>query len=413
MTTTWLVSPSDNLSNNSMGNRIDLDPQSSSAVFAQVRHDRSGMVITEMLNAHAYAFAHNLPYGGYCKDHKNSHRVRAVEEILDVMGWQSVLPMKCPNQTLHQQSTKREHYHNALYEGPSNVFAFPNHPWIKYMQRHTNYTIDQEHQYFAPPSAAVESMQNHQTTATTITSNKNRLPARTRLLEPKDYFRVAVHIRRGDVTPCMNQHQERYSPNAHYLRLLEYFLPPDEKKSEYYTVGNWWKRQIYVWWPLVRGHKWRKPPPPPVHYHRRPLWIQLFAVSDSPYENFTLLEHDCNALYRNNNKNSNSGYPHQSSFCQLELDTPQWYVWKSIAVADVVVLSKSTFSYIPAMLNRNGTIIYTAFARRPMAHWTRAPTVILKESQRIVEEELAYHPKCQLKPKPLIVLSTNHEKNRL
>lgn len=38
--------------------------------------------------------------------------------------------------------------------------------------------------------------------------------------------------------------------------------------------------------------------------------------------------------------------------------------------ADIVVLSKSSFSFVPAILNMNATVFYTPYWQRRMSRWT-------------------------------------------
>ena len=47
---------------------------------------------------------------------------------------------------------------------------------------------------------------------------------------PHDNYTIAVHIRRGDVAPCMlgpEGFQTRFTPNQHYLDVLDEYAPPN------------------------------------------------------------------------------------------------------------------------------------------------------------------------------------------
>jgi hypothetical protein len=66
----------------------------------------------------------------------------------------------------------------------------------------------------------------------------------------------------------------------------------------------------------------------------------------------------------------------------VKLDSPLSQVWKSILTAEFVVLSKSSFSYIPAMLNPNATVIYTPFLHPSMEGWTTVASGILSRTKQ-------------------------------
>lgn len=53
----------------------------------------------------------------------------------------------------------------------------------------------------------------------------------------------------------------------------------------------------------------------------------------------------------------------------LQLDGPPTEAWNAMMNADVLILSKSSFSIVPALFNRRGVVVYTPFWVRPLAHW--------------------------------------------
>ena len=340
----------------------------------------AGMVITEMMDASYYARMKGLPYGGYCPDLYRKHQVSraaAVQHILQTMGWNHLLPMACPNATLGQGFTDRKLYH-SVREPPSTFFTNSlADPWLQEMRHHTTTTravsVDDD-------KTKNQDMQG--------ASNSSSLFHDTTM--QSSYFRVAIHIRRGDVTPCSEHHQGRYLPNAHYLALLQHFLPPTPSHGSLSPTKR--LQQLRPCWMYRhrsnrRACRTSRPIGLP---HDRHLLIQIFSVSDSPYENWTLFEDACNQLYQ---QHGNGKHP----VCQLELDTPQGKVWKHIVTANVVFLSKSTFSYTPAMFQgqQQQHVVYTPFPRRPLDTWRVAPPDIVQESHRIVTQELAHHAKCR------------------
>uniref|UniRef100_A0A7R9WF20 Uncharacterized protein n=1 Tax=Pseudictyota dubia TaxID=2749911 RepID=A0A7R9WF20_9STRA len=71
--------------------------------------------------------------------------------------------------------------------------------------------------------------------------------------------------------------------------------------------------------------------------------VQVFSESDTS-ENFTEFE--------------NQGY-------KMVLDGSLEEVWRGVMSADVFIMSKSSFSYLPAVLNFHGVIVYHPFWHKP------------------------------------------------
>lgn len=70
----------------------------------------------------------------------------------------------------------------------------------------------------------------------------------------------------------------------------------------------------------------------------------------------------------------------------LRLDTDLLEAWHAMMTADYVVLSKSSFSFVPALLNRNATIIYTPFMQRNLPGWVTVPDAILVHTRERVSD---------------------------
>lgn len=147
---------------------------------------------------------------------------------------------------------------------------------------------------------------------------------------PRPPYVVAVHVRRGDVHPC--HHTGRYLPDSHYIKLLDMHLPVEYRNKS---------------------------------LHR----VYVFSESLS-YENWTLFtESDYNV--------------------QLVLDSELDIVWQTMITADLVLLSRSTFSMAPAMLNCFGTVVYTRFPRASLLSWETAPEKLVEESEAEVRQMAA------------------------
>ena len=81
------------------------------------------------------------------------------------------------------------------------------------------------------------------------------------------------------------------------------------------------------------------------------------------------------------------------------LDTDLAEAWKAMLIADYIVLSKSSFSMVPAILNRNATVIYTPFMQKRLPQWRVVNSEIMENTRkkvlRIIEQ------KCTSKEKKI------------
>lgn len=129
-------------------------------------------------------------------------------------------------------------------------------------------------------------------------------------------YTVAVHVRRGDVHPC--HHADRYLPDGHYIRLLDLYLPKKYRHAHQHVV-------------------------------------HVFSESQWAIENFTAFSKQ--SIYN----------------VILHLDSDLAAVWQTMATADMVLTSKSSFSLVPAMLNQHGTVVYTRYPRTALPDWIKSP----------------------------------------
>lgn len=122
----------------------------------------------------------------------------------------------------------------------------------------------------------------------------------------KHLHKIVVHIRRGDVTPCFRLEfgYSRYLPNSYHLALIDKF-------------------------------------------YRNSSEVIIYSESESSYENWTSFE--------------------QRGFT-LVLDGNMQNVWKDAIDSDVFIMSRSSFSYVPAVLAR-GQVVYTNFWHEPQPSW--------------------------------------------
>jgi hypothetical protein len=133
-------------------------------------------------------------------------------------------------------------------------------------------------------------------------------------------YEIAVQIRRGDISPC----RVRYLPNSHFLSLIDQYTPTEQE---------------------LNG---------------RTVHVTIFSESDSfePFDEF---------LER--------GY-------SVELDTPNLVdVWIPLATADVIILSRSFFPMIPAMLNPNIVVSTFLSSFRPLEGWNVVDDALTARSE--------------------------------
>ncbi|GKY92172.1 hypothetical protein MPSEU_000188500 [Mayamaea pseudoterrestris] len=243
-----------------------------SSFYSKARSDRSGAAIADMLLAHAFAFAHGLTYGGACGDAHDQY-LNETLNLIKAIGMDDILRFQCPET----------------------------------ISMHTTPVIDRK-VYFAEKAT----LWNMHYLAS--------LHSKIKYPDATGRFGVAMHVRRGDVSPC-GKYANRYLPNSHYLDVAARYVPPNTS-------------------------------------------VVVFSELNA-FESFD--------DFRARNYS-------------VQLDTDLAQVWKTIMTADYVVLSKSSFSFIPAMLNPNGTIIYTPFLHPSLTGWKTVDANILRRTAQRMQE---------------------------
>lgn len=248
------------------------------------RNDRSGSAITDMLYAHAFAYHLNVTYGGACWTRKGYPKADT-RHLLQQLQWEELLPAACP------PGAKTPDHLRPMASEVSELAVEAS--------LYRDLPLNQLH--FTP--AWRREIAKYSQESSTITSKNKK-------------YEIAVHVRRGDVTPC--RYKRRYLPNSHYLKLIEQHAPKD------------------------------------IPYH-----VTIYSESDT-YESFTVF--------------TERGY-------DLELDTKDLaVVWRALSTADMVILSRSFFSFVPAAINPNTVIATPFFGFEPLEHWIQADEQIVRES---------------------------------
>jgi len=65
---------------------------------------------------------------------------------------------------------------------------------------------------------------------------------------------------------------------------------------------------------------------------------------------------------------------------EVNVDTSLKETWKEFVTADIMIMSRSDFSMVPAMVAK-GTVIYTPFWHRSLRRWQRASKAIMAETE--------------------------------
>jgi hypothetical protein len=214
-------------------------------MYSHYHKGKAGVVIEDMLMAHAYAFHRGATYGGSCGEPSKEHHELQVS-LLESIGLKKALPFECPNEHNGDKSARMSMISRETYRKDDTRTWTPD--YVDYVKSLVSYPEKETEQ-----------------------------------------FTIAVHIRRSDVTPCRpeNKGYQRYLPNLHYQLLIDKHMQPNAR-------------------------------------------VIIFSQSESfePFDDFI-----------------NKGY-------EVKLDGAVTDVWQTIATADVVILSRSSFSFVPAMVSK-------------------------------------------------------------
>ena len=248
-------------------------------VWSPARGDRSGMAINNMLASHAYAVHHNYIYGGACrwnlpKSKDQQSRLQQHLELIDAMGLSEVLKFDCPPNSTVGLLTKKQY-------GDRIAKRYMTSTYFEYLRSLIKYPKKPERRM------------------------------------------IAVHVRRGDITPCgiVTGGYYRYLANQYYLRLIDRYNPQNDS--------------------------------------------EVFVYSEShSYETFDVFRE--------------RGY-------RVILDGPVAEAWQGIMMSDVAILSRSAFSLVPAYLTK-GTVVFPECWLSPLPEWEvvkEDPNVTALDFQRL------------------------------
>ena len=275
-------------------------PPTNVILYSNERKDRSGATIQDMLMAHAYAYHHNATYGGACFGGGGSYS--GLGESMDAPN----------NNDALRHLDAHKHLLRSIGLGDELPFQCP--------QKGTNRrNCDTLHIKVKP--SVYKSDSNIYWTA----EWREHIQAQVRKTAPKPAvaeaekrpFTIVVHIRRGDVDPCT--HYQRYLPNAHYVALIEEAILSTIKMTT----------------PKRNGSELEKDKN--IDYNKYRVVVFSETPSFEPLDAF--------------NSSSVSLPGNRSIDYDLHLNGDIAFVWSTmINDADVIITSKSSFSYVAAVL---------------------------------------------------------------
>jgi hypothetical protein len=165
-------------------------------------------------------------------------------------------------------------------------------------------------------------------------------PSTTTTTTPKT---AVIHIRRGDVSLCDPNTADRYLPNQHYVSLIE---------------------------SLTKGSN------DDINGGVVPLAIEIYSEQRSEPEGWE----DLLQQLASSSSSSSVAAPHRLS---LHLNATASLVWSRLIQADVLVLSKSSFSFVPAIFaTATSRVVYTPFWLDSLPHWTIVDENLMQTTRR-------------------------------
>jgi len=157
-------------------------------------------------------------------------------------------------------------------------------------------------------------------------------------------FRIVAHIRRGDVGPCFKPKRIKHWSD----------LEKDPERDEIirYLSNDYYQNLMDQYSSSRRVG------------HNQTVSITVHSEAHS-FENFSSFQQ-----HNDNRNNAKQQQPPPKIEYHLKLDDELTQVWYAILTADVVLLGRSSFGFVPAILApRNATIVYTPFWHQPNPEW--------------------------------------------
>ena len=300
-------------------------PRPSKIIYSNIRYDRSGAAIQDMLMCHAYVYHLNkqtkqnnngggsIVYGGACGQ---SEYIDDYNHLINGIGLSNMLPFACPNRRNSNIPTEII-VDRSTYQTPEDIRIFTL-DYIQHVQQ--NYILP----YFQKQQKLEEQQQEEQLQQKSDTLSSKDNNSNDNSSGYYDYI-IAVHVRRGDITPCC--WETRYLPNSHYIQLIQrsidriaMAISDDDGSKDDRTTTTTGNTRIRV---------------------------VIFSESSNNTQNNTAVE-----SFDEFRTMMNFTFPKVRVDVDIVLDGDPVYVWKTMILrADICIVSKSSFSLVPAIFN--------------------------------------------------------------
>ena len=324
--------------------------------FWYVHHngDRAGSVIAKMIFAHSYAYYNDLTFRGLCHTYEN--RINQVNSCLDGLHLTPLFnASSCPknyNKTSPSSSTGINYNHpNILNKTTILDYRYITPDWLadinRQRQRHQILSQQQEHSITINTNNNAQNNNSKNITNLNLTSSESDstslITTEKSALSSSTTYHVAVHVRRGDVSPCTERYKyTRYLPNKYFLEILDQYIDNYNKNNKNNNMN---------------------------------IDVTIYSESETvePFDDF-----------------NHRGY-------NVELDTDLAVVWKKIASADIFISSTSQFSIVPALFSTGLVVlppigfaqlskeVRNRFPHFLSTRWSKEKinTIITKETDRL------------------------------
>lgn len=166
--------------------------------------------------------------------------------------------------------------------------------------------------------------------------------SRTVNYDYKDCLNIVLHIRRGEVDNrnFSQELSQRYTTNEKFASILRYLLEASSYKEKKYKIT------ILSDAPKENSFATRE-------FIDMNLWESQLGI-DGSFQIFSENFSDIKTFY---------------SEAEVRNDLDSVSSLRMMIEADVLVMSKSSFSFIAGVLNRSGLIVYQEFWHQPLSKW--------------------------------------------
>ena len=72
-------------------------------------------------------------------------------------------------------------------------------------------------------------------------------------------------------------------------------------------------------------------------------------------------------------------------------DAGVYETWKQFMLADILVIARSSFSFVPALMKNKGVILYRKFWYPPLCHWVEWDASGVLEKEKLLEQIHSHH----------------------